>query len=111
MGVDVGISVGIMVSSTTTVVGVDDGNIWVGSGVKVSMIVGVAMGVTRVAVGVGGESNNLDAWIGIENSTCNRGAPAESPSNDFAARLPFLPPVMIITMEFPEFQLGWLTIS
>ena len=111
MGVGDGVSVGIMIS-VAAVVG--DGSICVGSGVKVAMTVGDAKGVIRVAVGVGVgadvESNAMASLTGIENSTCNSGAPAESPSNDFAVRLPLLPD-MIMTMEFPEFQLGWLTIS
>jgi len=112
IGVGVGVSVGRIIS-VAAIVG--DASIWVGSDVKVGMNVGDAKGVSRgaVGVGVGVEGNAMAAWAwtGIENSTCNRGAPAELPSNDFATRLPLLLPTMIITMEFPEIQLDWLTIS
>ena len=112
IGVGVGVSVGRIVS-VATVVG--DGSIWVGSSVNAGMNVGDAKGVTRVAVGVavgvGVEGNAMAARTGIENSTCNRGAPAELPSNDLATRLLLLLPMIPTAMEFPEFQLDWLTIS
>jgi hypothetical protein len=106
MGVGDGVSVGTIISVTAMV---GDGSICVGSGVKVAVTVGGNKGVIKVAVGVGvgvdTGSNAMDSLTGIENSTCNSGAPAESPSNDFAVRCPFLPDT-IMTMEFPEFQLG-----
>jgi hypothetical protein len=113
-GIRVGVGVSVeAIISVAAMVG--DGSICVGSSVKAAMIVGDAKGAVRVAVGVGVgvgvEGNTMASWAGIEYSTCNRGAPAALPSNDLATLLPLLLPMMIITMEFPEFQLGWLTIS
>ncbi len=99
------VSVAIIISVAA---GVGDGSICVDSAVMVAIIEAVSKGAIRVAVGVAVGSNSMAAcdWTGIENSTCNRGAPAELPSNDFATRLALLLPTMIITMEFPELQLG-----
>jgi len=105
--VGIGVFVGMTISVAVVAV-VGDRGICVDTDVKVAgMVVGEAKVFIKVAVGVAVIVVLEDitaAWTGVENSICNKGAPAAPDSNDFATRLPVLP-VMIIAREFPEFQL------
>ena len=105
--VGTGVSVGMTAVDVASTVDVGGGGC-VDVGVEVAgMVVGDAEGINMVAVAVNiavGDAVKV-GWVGMENSTCNSGAPEVSPSNDFATRLPDLP-VTIMTREFPEFQLA-----
>ena len=103
--VGTGVSVGMTAVDVASTVDVGGGSC-VDVGVEVTgMVVGDAEGTSMVAVNIAVGVAVKVGWAGSENSTCNRGAPVASPSNDFATRLPDLP-VTIMTREFPEFQLA-----
>ena len=108
VGAGTGVLDGSLVASGVLVAVTSGVLVAVGNGVLVAVgngvLVAVGSGVfVAVAVGVGVDGSCK------EYSTCNRGAPVESPSKDSATRLPV--PVIMITSELPLDQPTRLVIS